>query len=237
MSTALFRKFAIVAVVAVAALGATVHGDASAPTVTITSPSTGDTFYGTFPYTLPVTFNITHGDQGELKSVQELTISAQKAGDVEATVILGPLKPFTGSNACPTPLPAGIVSCSVDLAQLTGTLTFNWQVAAAGSYTFLVSTKHGNAFGTDTVEVAFDLQTIAVEYPAPPAIANAYINSLPSALKKAFTAGARGCVISDIAQNHGQLEKYNPKPGPYNVAMVQQDVRNYSTGCGGPVIP
>jgi hypothetical protein len=87
------------------------------------------------------------------------------------------------------------------------------------------------------VQVAFDLQTIAIEYPAPPAIANAYINSLGAAIKKAFTAGARGCVISDIAQNHGQLEKYGPKPGPYNVAMVQQDVRIYSTGCGGPVIP
>jgi hypothetical protein len=233
--TSMHRKFTAVVVLAVAALSATVHGDASAPTVTITSPTTGDTIYGAFPYTLPLTFQITHGDQGDLNSVKDLTITAQRAGDADPITVLGPVDAFAGNDACAYPLPAGILSCAVNDEATTGTLVVNWQVPSAGTYTFIVSAKHGGEDGTDTVQVIFDLQTVSVEYPAPPAIANAYINGLSSTLRKQFNASVRGCVISNIAENHAKLEAYNQKPGPYNVAKVQQDVKLYSQGCGGPL--
>jgi hypothetical protein len=233
MNHSLSRKLAIAGGVALVAITATVYGS-TAPTVTITSPITGETIYGTFPYTLPLTFEITHEDQGDLNSVQDLTITAQKAGDATATTILDGAKPFAGNNTCVSPYPAGILGCSVNADGTIGTLVVNWQVPSAGTYTFTVSAKHGREGDSDAIEVIFDLQTVSIEYPAPPAIANAYINSLSSTIKKQFTAGVRGCVISDIAQNHGQLEAYGPKPGPYNVAKVQADVKIFSTGCGGP---
>ena len=233
------RKYsgcAVLALVAIGALSGTAYGDATAPTVTITSPTSGQTIYGTFPYTLPLTFDITHGDQGDLNSVKDLTITAQKAGDANPTTIFGPANVFAGNNACASPLPAGVVSCSVNGDGTTGTITVNWQVPSAGTYTFVVSAKHGNADGSDTIEVVFDLRTVSVEYPAPPAIANAYINGLPAAQRKLFTAGVRGCVISQIAELHGKFEYYGAKPGPYDVAKVQQDVRSFSLQCGGPVL-
>jgi hypothetical protein len=225
---------ALAAVLAVGVLGATVRGSATAPTITITSPTTGTTLYGTFPYTLPLTFDVTHGDQGDLNSVKKLTITAQRAGDVNPTVILGPVDAFAGNDACADPLPTGIVNCIVAPGGETGTLTVNWQVPQPGTYTFVATASHGNADGTDTIQVIFDIQTIAVEYPAPPAIANAFINGLSSTLRKQFTAGVRGCVISQVAELHGKLEKYNPKPGPYDVALVKGDVRTFSASCGGP---
>jgi len=233
----LSRKSAMTAVLAVGLLGAVVHGDATAPTVTITSPTTGTTIYGSFPYLLPLTFQITHEDQGDLNSIKSLTITAQKAGDPTPTTILDGVKPFAGNNTCASPVPAGIVSCAVSPDGMTGTLGVNWLVPSAGTYTFVVSASHGNADGSDTIEVIFDLQTVSVEYPAPPAIANAYINGLSSTLRKQFTAGVRGCVISQIAELHGKQEYYGDKPGPYNVAKVQADVKTFSQGCSGPYIP
>jgi hypothetical protein len=231
------RNTAVAAIVAVGGLGAIVHGSATAPTVTITSPTTGTTLYGTFPYTVPLTFDITHADQGDLNSVKDLTITAQRAGDVNPTTVVGPVDAFAGNNTCANPIPAGILTCSVTPDGETGSLTVNWQVPQAGTYTFVVTAKHGNADGSDTIQVVFDIQTVDLEYPAPPAIANAFINSLSSTLRKGFTAGVRGCVISQIAELHGKQEYYGNKPGPYNTALVRTDVRSFSQACGGPIVP
>jgi hypothetical protein len=70
---------------------------------------------------------------------------------------------------------------------------------------------------------------LSVEYPAPPAIANAYINST-STLKNLF-GKKRGCIINEIAQRHGQQEAYGAKPGPYNEALVQSDVLFFGASC------
>jgi hypothetical protein len=227
---------AVLVLASVGALtGAVLHADATAPTVTITSPTTGTTLYGSFPFTVPLTFEITHGDQGDLNSIKDVTITAQKSSDAQPTTIFGPADPFAGNNTCANPLPAGIVFCTVNNDGTVGTITVNWQVPSAGTYTFVVSASHGNADGSDSVHVVFDLQTVTIEYPAPPAIANAYINGLASSVRKLFTAGVRGCVISQIAENHGKYETYGAKPGPYDVAKVQQDVRSFSQPCGGPL--
>jgi hypothetical protein len=87
--------------------------------------------------------------------------------------------------------------------------------------------------GTYCVDAAFIAEFDAIIYPTPTQIANAYINSLSS--KSAFSAGVRGCVMSQISQNY-KAEKYGSQSGPYDEALIQQDVRNYSVVCGGPTI-
>jgi hypothetical protein len=89
--------------------------------------------------------------------------------------------------------------------------------------------------GTHCVDLAFAAEFVTGGYSTPVAIANAYINSLDSATRKAF-AKARGCVTEKISRNDRQFEKYGQRPGPYNVAAIQNDVRIYSSGCGGPEI-
>jgi hypothetical protein len=48
-----------------------------------------------------VTFDVTHEGQRRLNWVRELTISARKSGDGAAAVILGTIKPFSGSKRVP----------------------------------------------------------------------------------------------------------------------------------------
>ena len=89
---------------------------------------------------------------------------------------------------------------------------------APGNYTITVSVNHRGDTGEDEEIVAVAL--LAVEFPAPPAVANGYIKSQYAKL----TAGRRGCVISAIANEHGQNERYGPKGGPYNESLIRSDV-------------
>lgn len=81
------------------------------------------------------------------------------------------------------------------------------------------------AEGTDEDAATFNL--VAVEYPAPPATANAYVNSN----YKSLGVKKRGCVISQIANNHAQLSKYGPKGGPYDNPLVRSGVDSYIGTC------
>ena len=78
----------------------------------------------------------------------------------------------------------------------------------------------------DEVSVAYAL--MAVEFPAPPSVGNAYLNTLP---KSSVSAKKRGCVISMIAGNHAQLNKYGPKGGPYDESLIRSDAIGYLAGC------
>jgi hypothetical protein len=89
------------------------------------------------------------------------------------------------------------------------------------------SVKHQSETGAVTETVTFSI--VAVEYPAPPAIANAYINQLYGGRG---AARVRGCVINQIAANH-VAGRYGPKGGPYDNALVQSDVRYFWPLCGG----
>jgi hypothetical protein len=76
---------------------------------------------------------------------------------------------------------------------------------------------------------------LAVEYPAPPAVANAYINSDPT--YKAAPGKKRGCIISKVAEKHAKWSDdpyvgYGPKGGPYIEEAIEADVDYYmSNGC------
>jgi hypothetical protein len=76
---------------------------------------------------------------------------------------------------------------------------------------------------------------MTAEYPAPPSVANKYINGT-SALKSA-SAKVRGCVLNEIAREHGQNTKYGPKGGPYDESLIRSDVYSFWTGACGATWP
>jgi hypothetical protein len=135
--------------------------------------------------------------------------------------------PFGTSNECKSPnLTSVTITCSTNGSD-EATFGIPWTVPAPGTHTITVSIKHQNDIGEDEETVTFSL--IAVEYPAPPAIANAYINrTFPKSAAK-----VRGCVISQIAEKHAHDSAYGPKGGPYDSALVEADVLSFWAPCGG----
>lgn len=113
------------------------------------------------------------------------------------------------------------------------TYGFNWSVSQPGSYNLVVTVRHGNDEGVAIEEVEF--LTLAVEYPAPPAVANAYINSNDHL--RALPGRQRGCVISGVAEKHaklaGTIDGYGPKGGPYNIDAIHMDVDAFFGTCAG----
>jgi hypothetical protein len=104
--------------------------------------------------------------------------------------------------------------------------TFSASVPGPGDYTLSVVGKRGATDYCDEEEVSA-IQLVAVEFKAPPALANEYINAHYSRLN----GKRRGCVVSAIAQNHAKLSLYGPKGGdaalgPYGYELwkIQQDV-------------
>ena len=211
------RAAALAACVAAAFLPATAFADATdeAPVITIVSP-TGIVYVSSFPTTVPVVFTVSHST---LDKVNVLRVNA--AGTIVPDEVSG--NPFNETDCTPQVFTKGYTSCTVALT--VGTLGFNWGIPAPGDYTLVISAKNTNDLGDDSETVTFAL--LSVEYPAPPAIANAYINLNYKKIKPT----ARGCVISAIAQNHAHDSKYGPKGGPYNDALVHSDVEAYRPGC------
>jgi len=203
---------------------------ADAPVINIVSP-TGTIFVSGAGAVVPIQLTVAHSP---------LSILTQFDVQVDGTSILpgGQVNPFTAGatpNKCTTDLINASAACSTNDLDLAA-VTVNWTVPVVPkTYTVFAKSRHQNLDGTDTEEVI--VQLLDIEYPAPPAVANAYINSLPSSLRRLFTSSVRGCVISQIAEAHAQLSKYGPKGGPYDVPLIQSDVRTFSVGCGGPVIP
>lgn len=82
------------------------------------------------------------------------------------------------------------------------------------------------------------LEFLAVEFKAPPALANEYLNSDP--YYSSLSGKRRGCVISKIADHHAKESKYGPKGGDgvaypgvgYDLAAIRADVDLYfGTSC------
>jgi hypothetical protein len=203
---------------------------ADAPEMNIVSP-TGTIFVAGPGSVVPIVMTVDHAP---------LSVLTQFDVNVDASSIIGgQLNPFTGGvdpNQCTAELIAVSSVCTTNGSDHAD-VTVPWTVTEVPkTYTIFIKTRHQSVDGTDTedVDVQFDF---AVEYPAPPAVANAYINSLPAATKKKFTSGVRGCVNSLIAEGHAKFEEYGPKGGPYDVEMIQYDVRDFSVNfCGGPTI-
>lgn len=213
---------------------------ANEPQITITSPS-GALYVNQFPYSAPITFSVYHGPStstpstnSELKNINVLQVS------VNGTALAdfsrgGPLgNPFDNDNHCSNQMTTanGILNCSATDAN-NATVTVPWTISAPGSYVLLVSVKHRNEIGEDTQTV--QVFVVTAGYPAPPAIANAYINSV-SALK-AGSSKVRGCILNEIAREHGQNNKYGPNGGPYNEPLVRHDTFVFWTSTCGATWP
>ena len=188
---------------------------ADTPVINITSP-TGTVFVSSFPYATTISLSIHHVSLSNL-NVLEVTVDGNSL-----TGIIG--NPFDGSNQCRPVAFVGGTTCNTSSTD-DATVTVPWSVPAPGTYSVGVRIRHQGSEGIDEEDVTFSL--VAVEYPAPPAIANGYINSV----YKGISAKKRGCVISLIANNHAHDSKYGPKGGPYDNDLVKADVDTYIYAC------
>lgn len=120
----------------------------------------------------------------------------------------------------------------------TASVSFNASVSGPGNYPLIITGTRG---GTDycDAESIDAFMSVAVEWKAPPALANGIINS--DATLKAYAARVRGCVIRQIAENHAKDEKYGPKGGDgdeypdvgYDLDLIEADTHNYFGICSG----
>ena len=190
---------------------------ADTPVINVTSP-TGTVFVSSFPYAATITLTVHHATLSGL-NVLEVSVDGSSL-----TGVIG--NPFDNSNQCrPTAFAGTPGSTCNTSSENDATITVPWSVPGPGTYSISIRTRHQGDEGTDTEDVTFSL--VAVEYPAPPAIANAYIN----ATYKNANPKKRGCVISQIANNHAQYSRYGPKGGPYDNALVKSDVDVYIGAC------
>jgi hypothetical protein len=197
-----------------------------APTLNITSPtaSGGPIFFGTFPAVVNIAYTVQMNGGIELKSLSNLDVT------INGTSLYGgPQDAFSNAagsaNQCQGVAASAPHACNA-LDAFNASLTARWEVPAVGEYTIVVSGKHKSETGED-VEVV-QVAQLSAEYPAPPAVANAYINAKP---RSWITSTQRGCIIKQVAEQHGQYAAYGPKGGPYNVALIQAAVESYASGC------
>jgi hypothetical protein len=187
------------------------------PIVEITSPTTATVFSSSWPVSVPITTRITM-QEGEIGRVTQFNIKVNNA------VVLDNTNPYKqGDNTCNL---SALYSCT-SVSPVAGTITAPFSVSAPGVYTIVASARYQNDIGSDAETLTY--MELAVEYPAPPAVANAFLNS--PLMKPLMTAGQRGCVISKIAENHAKLSAYGPKGGPYNQTSIQNDASNFLSQC------
>jgi len=103
------------------------------------------------------------------------------------------------------------------------------------AYPIEVNADKGGTTGDvcETASFSVIMEFVAVEFKAPPAIANEYIKNDPNL--STLSGKRHGCVISKIAQNHAKNSKYGPKGGDgvlypgtgYDVGAITNDVYDY----------
>jgi hypothetical protein len=198
---------------------------AHTPAVSITAPADGATIYTAFPAVVAITTQVVHDQLQDLNAFDVVV-------DNVSILPLGALgNPFPANTCSPSQMdaPHGISSCSANALTSTGSVTTPWSVNGPGTYSITVVTRHRSTEGED--DVAVTLALLNVEHPAPPAVANGFLNATYD--KKALTSRIRGCVISMIAENHAKYSAYGPKGGPYDEAIIQGDAAAYLKACGG----
>ena len=204
-----------------ALLFASAPAAADEPVMTILQP-TGTVYLASFPAVVPVRFQVNHEPINTLNVLSVVSGIDTVLGDVG--------NPFGQSGQTPNCTHVnndGAFSyCSID-GPTQATVGLNWTVPAAGTYLLSVSIKDKNDVGGDQETVQF--LTLTAEYPAPPAVANAYLNS-GSKLPK---GNVRGCIISAIAELHAKDSYYGPKGGPYDNDLIRSDVDEFRLVCGG----
>jgi len=217
-----------------AIVGLTLPVYAHAPTVTILSPTTGNTIFAEstdFPLTVPVSFRVNHYEPGanppntekDMRDVSEVKVSIARTAPsnlayADIAVLDHPWK--TGSSVgCNPANPASVTSCGTT-GNTQGDATVSWPATGFGTYSVKVTAKHASATGQDEeTGIVIAEEIVSVEWPAPPAIANAYIN----ANYKKSSATQRGCIIKKITERD-HLRLYGERPGPYNEIAIQTDV-------------
>ena len=214
-------KTRIILVLAALLVASAAFGDV--PSVTITAP-TGSLTIPSFPYDSAITFNLMHEVLGTL-NVLDITVNGTSI--LPGGNAIG--NPFDNDGACSNNITGNtaIMACS-NTDSNHATVTVRWTIPEPGSYVIVVSVKHQGATGVD--EETVEVSVVTAGYPAPPAIANKYINSSSS---KGGAPKVRGCVLNQIAKIHSEHLKYGPPGGPYNESLVQSDVRDFWPGCGG----
>jgi hypothetical protein len=204
---------------------------ANAPVIDITAPVTGTTIYtSVYPFNVPISYNVSHDagtfqpEKDVLKNITNLEVSVNNF-----SLFSTPLNPFDQNNQCSNDMVLPNVSNCNASDEHHGSVTTPWSVTKPGTYSITVSAWHRNEEGVDTEVAEIQTLLINVEYPAPPSVANAYIKSKYSKL----SSGIKGCIISEIANNHAKDSKYGPKGGPYDTSLIQGDVESYKTTCTG----
>ncbi len=116
-----------------------------------------------------------------------------------------------------------------DTSTQQASLTVPWTVGGVGDYTIVLTATYRGETGVDTEVVT--VAQLSAEFPAPPSVANAYINSGADGLK--LSGKQRGCVISKIAERHAKESPYyyGPKGGPYVEDLIKGDVRTFAGVC------
>jgi hypothetical protein len=196
---------------------------AEAPTLNITAPTAagGALYLGAFPSTLPIQYTVQANGGAELKNLTQLNASVNGV-----SLYGGQMNPFTNTNACVSALTTAPNTCFVS-SSTNASLSVPWTISAIGDYTLIVTARYQNAAGSDEEVVTVAL--VSAEYPAPPSVANAYINAGAGGLP--LSGKQRGCVISRIAEQHAKYETYGPKGGPYNELLIHSAVGNFATVC------
>ena len=196
---------------------------ADEPVLTVLEP-TGTAYLPGFPAVVPVAFRVDHAD---VSNLNVLKVEVDGASILGVDEVGNPFKGPGNVSACAN-IDANprFSSCTLHSAAAV-TVGLDWVVPAPGAYSLLVSVKHQGETGEDIEAVQF--LTLTAEYPAPPAVANAYMNSTNPPKK----AKVRGCVISAIAELHAKDSAYGPKGGPYDEAMIKEDTDAFRALCGG----
>jgi hypothetical protein len=179
------------------------------PTVTITQPLSG-TVYLDDPDNDQIEIRTTINTSGLLRflSIYQLSVDLSRLIDV--------VEPFT-SDACSADLIEASDSCSTIKSSQAWIDKF-WLPGGVGIFTITARsayrTKSGDKEGCDQEVVTIDqTQTVSVEYPAPPAVAANYLNSL-----RGSTEFCMGSVVREITAtwNSDRAGSYGAPPGPYN---------------------
>lgn len=215
-------KSALIRPLSIALLLSPIAATAHEPAMTILEP-TGTVYLESFPAVVPVKFEVQHA---EVKDLNVLQVTVDGLSILSEDEVGNPFKGPSNTNTCANiDGRSDFTSCSL-LSASQVQVGLNWTVPAAGTYSLLVSVKHSGATGEDIESVQF--LTLTAEYPAPPAVANAYLNAYNPPKGK-----VRGCIISAIAELHAKDSAYGPKGGPYNESVIHEDVEDFRTACGG----
>lgn len=218
-------------VVAIAALASPL-AFAHAPVINIVSPTDASAVqHSAYPATQAVQIDITHLELKDLSNVKVLYTPS--VGLPVSIVEFG--NPFPG-NVCNTSTIVLPTTCAITTPASAGRITAQWQIPAPGVYTLTVETRHGGAGGAVVVsdsETITAETTVVAEYPALPAVVNAYIH----ARTPSMPGKVKGCLISEIAKVH---EAWYPKNvyAPYTNTTVRTALANFYSLCNaGAFVP